>query len=77
MAKEVVIKKISNCGTLTLFRREYSKSIQCRYYDSKRKKLVRFTTEAETLKNAEQIAKEIYFQYRQQEHNLELVSDKT
>ena len=34
MAKEIVIKKIANCGTLTLFRREYSKAIQCRYYDS-------------------------------------------
>lgn len=77
MAKEVVIKKITNCGTLTLFRREYSKAIQCRYYDSKRKKLVRFTTEAETITTAEQIAKEKYFEYRQEQHNLKLVSDKT
>ncbi len=77
MAKEIVIKKIANCGTLTLFRREYSKAIQCRYYDSKNKKLVRFTTEAETITTAEQVAKERYFEYRQQQHNLELVSDKT
>tara|TARA_R110001592_G_scaffold359243_1_gene665349 strand:- start:231 stop:1397 length:1167 start_codon:yes stop_codon:yes gene_type:complete len=77
MSKEIIIKKITNCGTLTLFRRENSKSIQCRYYDSKNKKLVRFTTETNSITNAEQFAKEKYFEYRQKEHNLELVSDKT
>ena len=74
---ETIIKKINNCGSLTLYRRPRSNCIYYRYYDSKNKKLVRLSTETNLITTAETIAKEKYFEYRQVLHNLSLLSNET